>query len=59
MQVNQIKLDMKVPFKQPDLKADGTLDTEKLFAELADIKKNLDQLRIKNLGTERTMFNME
>ena len=50
---------MKVPFKKPDLRADGTLDTEKLFSELAELRKNLDHLRVKHLNTDRTMFNME
>ena len=41
-QIDQIKLNAKSDLKKPNLKADGTLDADKLIAELRELKKNLD-----------------
>ena len=42
LQIDQIKLSVKSDLKKPNLKADGTLDAEKLIAEMRELKKNLD-----------------
>ena len=50
---------MKQDLRRPEVKEDGTLDADKFIAELNDLKKKLDELRIKHHNQERTVFNID
>ena len=50
---------MKQDLRRPELKEDGTLDADKFIAELNDLKKKLDELRIKHHNQERTLINVD
>ena len=50
---------MKQDLRRPEVKEDGTLDADKFIAELNDLKKKLDELRIKHHNLERTVFNID